>query len=261
MCEVITLYKVKDVAELAGVSVRTLHYYDQIGLLKPAAIGENQYRYYGEEDFSRLQQILFFKELDFSLQEIKGILDDPNFNHRLALVSHKRLLTEKKERLERIIQSIDRTVDEMEGGIKMSKKDMFEPFDMKKIEKHQKKYDQEVKNSYGNTKAYQESMQKMKSYKEDDWKRIHEKNENLYRRLIATMHKSPEDDEVQQIIHAFRQHITDNYYECTPEIFRGLGDMYVNDPRFTKNIDKYSKGLAAFKREAMHIYCDRLEGK
>ncbi len=255
------MYKVKEVAALAGVSVRTLHHYDQIGLLKPAAIGANQYRYYSDEDFSRLQQIMLFKEFDFSLQEIKQILDDPQFNHRQALESHKKLLVEKKDRLERMIRSIDQTIDTLEGGRKMSKKEIFEPFEMKKVEEHRQKFDQEVKEAYGDTNAYRESLHKTKSYKEDDWKRIHEQNEDLYRRLIANMHKGPKDKEVQQIIDSFRQHITDYYYECTLEIFRGLGEMYVNDPRFTKNIDKYEKGLAAFKREAIHIYCDRLESK
>jgi DNA-binding transcriptional MerR regulator len=253
------MYKVKEVAELAGISVRTLHHYDNIGLLKPTHIGVNGYRLYSEEDLARLQQILFFKELDFSLQDIKGILDNPNFDRRKALYTQKQLLVEKKHRLERIIQSVEQTIQSIEGGTVMTKKEMFEPFDMKKIEEHQKKYEQEVKEKYGGTKAYEESMQKTASYKEDDWKRIQEKSENLYKRMIQAMHKGPEDAEVQQIVGEMRQHITDNFYECTPEMFRGLGDLYVNDPRFTKNIDKYQPGLAAFLRKAMHVYCDKLE--
>ncbi len=253
------MYKVKEVAELAGISVRTLHHYDNIGLLKPTHIGVNGYRLYSEEDLARLQQILFFKELAFSLQDIKGILDNPNFDRRKALYTQKQLLVEKKHRLERIIQSVEQTIQSIEGGTVMTKKEMFEPFDMKKIEEHQKKYEQEVKEKYGGTKAYEESMQKTASYKEDDWKRIQEKSENLYKRMIQAMHKGPEDAEVQQIVGEMRQHITDNFYECTPEMFRGLGDLYVNDPRFTKNIDKYQPGLAAFLRKAMHVYCDKLE--
>lgn len=253
------MYRVKEVAELAGISVRTLHHYDRIGLLKPTSVEANGYRLYSEEDLARLQQILFFKELDFSLLEIKEILDDPNFDRKQALFIHKQLLEEKMNRLKRIIQSVEQTLDSIEGGTEMAKKDMFEPFDMKKIEEHQKKYEQEVKEKYGGSKAYEESMKKTSSYKEEDWKRIQEKSEELYRRLIAAMSKGPADEEVQEIIGGFRQHITDNFYECTPEIFRGLGDLYVNDPRFTKNIDKYQPGLAEFMREAMHMYCDRLE--
>jgi DNA-binding transcriptional MerR regulator len=255
------MYKVKEVAKLAGISVRTLHHYDAIELLTPTNVGENGYRLYSEEDLARLQQILFFKELDFTLQEIKEILNNPDFDRKKALYTHKQLLEEKKHRLERIIQSVEKTIQSIEGGTVMTKKDMFEPFDMKKIEEHQKKYAKEVKEKYGGTKAYEESMQKTASYKEDDWRRIQEKGENIYKRVIETMHKGPADEEVQQLVGKFRQYITDNFYECTPEIFRGLGDLYVNDSRFTKNIDKYQPGLAAFLREAMHIYCDNLERK
>ncbi len=116
---------------------------------------------------------------------------------------------------------------------------MFEPFDMKKIEEHQKKYEQEVKEKYGNTKEYKESMKKTASYNKDDWKRIQRKSDDLYKRIIQVMNKGPKDAEVQHIVGELRQHITHNFYECTPEIFRGLGDLYVNDPRFTKNIDNY----------------------
>jgi DNA-binding transcriptional MerR regulator len=248
------MYKVKEVADLAGISVRTLHHYDNIGLLTPAVTEANGYRLYSEEDLARLQQILFFKELDFPLQKIKEILDDPNFDRNKALDTHKQLLIEKKNRLERIIQSVEQTIESIEGGTIMSKKDMFEPFDMKKIEEHQKKYEQEVKETYGGTKAYEESIRKTASYKEDDWKRIKENSDDLYRRIIAVMDKGPANGEVQKLIGEFRQHITDNFYECTPEIFRGLGDLYVNDPRFTKNIDKYQPGLAAFLREAINVY-------
>ena len=141
----------------------------------------------------------------------------------------------------------------------MSKQDMFEPFDMKQIEEHQQKYAKETEQKYGNSDAYKESMRRTASYKEEDWKRIKASIDNIYRRLVAAMPKGPKDEEVQSIIAEHRQHITDNYYTCTIDIYRGLGDMYVNDPRFTKNIDKAQAGLAAFFREAIHAYCDRAE--
>lgn len=197
--------------------------------------------------------------MDFPLQEIKEFLDHPNFDQKRALNSHKQLLIEKKNRLEGIIELVGQTIQSIEGGIGMSKKDMFEPFDMKKIEEHQKKYEKEVKENYGKTKAYEESKRKTATYKAEDWKRIQEHREEINKRMIQAIDKGPGDEEVQQIISEFRQHITDNFYECTPEIFRGLGDMYVNDPRFTKNFDKYQVGLAQFFREAMHYYCDHLE--
>ncbi|MFC4778829.1 MerR family transcriptional regulator [Paenibacillus sp. GCM10023252] len=255
------MYRINEVAKLAGVSVRTLHHYDSIGLLEPAEVKDNGYRLYSDEDLSKLQHILFFKELDFPLTRIKEIVSDPGFDQKRALHSHKELLLEKLRRLERIIQSVDLTLTSLEGGTTMDNKDKFEPFDMKRIEEHQQKYEQETKEKYGNTDAYKESARRTAGYKEEDWKRIHDRNEELYRQLIAAMPKGPEDEEVQQIVGAMRQHITDNFYECSTEIWRGLGEMYVADPRFTANIDKVQEGLASFLRDAIVIYCDRLEGK
>ncbi|MFD1019152.1 MerR family transcriptional regulator [Thalassobacillus hwangdonensis] len=253
------MYKIKEVAELAGVSVRTLHHYDRISLLKPAIVGVNGYRFYDDANLSRLQQILFYKEMGFSLQEIGGILDDPTFDFKKALEKHKVILEAKMHRLERIIRSVDQTIDAMEGGTTMSKEEKLEPFDMSEIEAHQKKYADEVKERWGHTDPYKESMQKTASYDADDWKQIQEDMNQLYKGIADRMDEGPEDTEVQRLVGEYRNHITGNFYECTPEIFRGLGDMYVNDPRFTKNIDKVKPGLAEFLRDAIQVYCDNLE--
>ncbi|MDF2726386.1 MAG: MerR family transcriptional regulator [Paenibacillus sp.] len=253
------MYKVREVARLAGISVRALHHYDSIGLLKPAEIGDNGYRLYSEEDLSRLQQILFFKELDFALDDVKRIMDHPGFDRKQALLTHKQLLELRRQRLDKLIHSVDATIRSMEGGSTMSKESLFEPFDMKQIEEHQQKYAKETERLYGNTDAYKQSKQRTSRYTEDDWKRIKAEADGIYKRLVAAMPKGPADEETQSAIAAHRQHITDNYYTCTLEIYRGLGDMYVNDPRFTKNIDKYQEGLAEFFRQAIHLYCDRAE--
>lgn len=249
--------KVKQVAKLVGISVRTLHHYDHIGLLKPTFVSPAGYRLYTDEDLERLQQILFFKELDFNLEEIKQIIDSPNFNRPDALLSHKKLLLEKRARLDKIITSIDKTMDSMEGGREMEKKEMFEAFDMSEIEKHKEKYAEETKQKYGHTDAFKESAQKTAKYTKDDWAAIHARSSEIYLRIVANMDQGPADPEVQKAVGDFRQHITDSYYNCTLEIFRGLGDLYVNDPRFTANIDKIKEGLAVFLREAMYIYCDK----
>lgn len=146
---------------MAGISVRMLHHYDKIGLLDPESVSDAGYRLYSDENLDRLQQILFFKELNFPLQEIKIILDSPNFNKKEALETHKQLLLEKKIRLEKIIQSVDKTISSMEGEFKMNKKEVLGAFDMTEIEEHQKKYSEEVKNKYGNTSAYKESNEKL----------------------------------------------------------------------------------------------------
>ncbi|KHE70422.1 MerR family transcriptional regulator [Halobacillus sp. BBL2006] len=253
------MYKVKEVAELADVSVRTLHHYDHIGLLSPVRSRENGYRVYRAEELPRLQQILFFRELDFSLDKIKRILDDPEFDQEQALHRHRDILIKKRNRLDRIINSVEQTIQSLEGGRKMSNKDRFEPFDKSEIEAHQKKYEKEVEERWGDTDAYKESQRKTASYTKEDWKRIQKEGNEIDRRIIDRMDQGPEDAEVQRLIGEKRQHISDNFYHCTPEIFRGLADMYVNDPRFTKNIDMLKEGYAAFLQKAMHVYCDRLE--
>lgn len=253
------MYKIREVADLAGVSVRTLHHYDHIGILNPVRTGGNGYRLYGEEELARLQQILFFREMDFSLDKIKQILDDPEFDQEQALNTHRKILMEKRNRLERMIDSVEQTLQSLEGGREMSNKDRFDPFDKSEIEAHQKKYEKEVEERWGDSPAYKESQKKTASYTKEDWKRIQEEGYEIDRQIIARMDQGPEDQEVQRLIREKRQHITDNFYYCTPEIYRGLADMYVNDHRFTKNIDKLKEGYAAFLHKAMHAYCDRLE--
>lgn len=252
------MYKIKEVADFAGISIRTLHHYDHIGLLQPAETTEAGYRLYTKENLERLQQILFFKEIGFSLQEIKEILDRPNFDRKKALENHRELLLKKKQRLETMLQTVQKTIQSLEGGIEMSGQDLFKGFDMSEIEEHQKKYSEEAKQRYGKERV--EAVEKRTSqYTKEDWARIQATTEDIYRRIAERMDHEPSDPEVQKAVAEWRQFITDHYYDCTLEIFRGLGDLYVDDPRFTKNIDKFQPGLAKFLREAMHYYCDQQE--
>jgi DNA-binding transcriptional MerR regulator len=249
-------FKVKEVAGLVGVSVRTLHHYDQIGLLKPESVSPAGYRLYTDRNLERLQQILFFKEIGFDLHEIKEVLDSPGFDRRNALYTHRELLLEKKNRLEEIIRTVEKTIDAMEGEMVMDTKEMFSGFDMGEIEKHQAQYAEEAKQKYENSDAYQESMKKTAKYTKEDWAKIMADVNRIYQRIAALMDKGPADPEVQKAVGEWRRHITENFYNCTLEIFRGLGELYVEDRRFTENIDKVKPGLAAFLREAMCVYCD-----
>lgn len=147
----------------------------------------------------------------------------------------------------------------MEGEFKMNKKEVLGAFDMTEIEEHQKKYSEEVKNKYGNTSAYKESNEKTSKYTKEDWNNIMKDWDIIYKKLANLMDKNPDDKEVQEYIHQFREHISKNFYDCTPEIFRGLGELYVNDERFTANIDKYKTGLSKFLREAINVYCDNIK--
>lgn len=252
-------YKVKEVADMAGISVRTLHHYDRIGLLKPQFLSMAGYRLYTDSDLEKLQQVLFFKELGFSLKETGDIINSPGFDRVQALRAHKELLIEKRNRLEAIIRSVENTIQTIEGGTEMGKKEMFAAFDMAEIERHKEKYAEEVRQKYGNSEAFKESEKKTSGYTKEDWAAIFGKVGEIFRRIASHMDKSPDSPQVQQAVGEWRQCITDNFYDCTPEIFRGLGDLYVDDERFTANIDSIKPGLSRFLREAIHIYCDGLK--
>lgn len=252
-------YMVKEVSDMVGISVRMLHYYDSIGLLKPESISPAGYRLYDQNSLEKLQQILFFKELDFSLCEIKDILSSPGFDRKHTLKSHRELLITKRNRLDKIINTLENTIKTIEGGLEMDNKKMFEGFDISEIEEHKKKYEAEVKERWGNTDAFKESQKRSSKYNKNDWAKIAEGGNEIFKKLASLMSKDPGDLEVQEAIGAWRSHISKYFYECTPEILKGLGDMYVNDPRFTENIDKYGKGLSAFLRDAINLYCDSLK--
>lgn len=250
------MYKISDVAKMSKITVRTLHYYDELGILKPL-VDENGYRLYSDKDIIRLQQILFFRELDFSLKEIKSILESPNFNRKKALLSHKEFLIEKKKRIENIINTVDLSLQEIEGEIDMKKEEMFNGFSMKEINEHKKKYANEVKAKYGESTAYKESEIKTSKYNKEEWDEIMKEANDIYVQLASYIDQEAAGEEVQEIIEKWRDHITKNYYNCTLEIFEGLAELYVSDNRFTKNIDKFGEGLAEFLSKGIKIYCKK----
>lgn len=249
------LYKVSEVAELAGISVRTLHHYDSIGLLQPESIGENGYRLYSEGDLARLQQIMFLKELDFPLKDIGRMIDNPRFSGAEALQKQRDLLLKKRKRLDRIIETIDISIASQREGIPMDKKKMFEAFDMKEIEEQVKNYGAEAEERWGRSDAWKESRKRTSRYSEKEWAAIKAEEDHIYRSLGASMTLEPDDPAVQALVARWQSHLTKWFYECTPEILAGLGEMYVLDQRFAENIDRYGKGLAVFFRDAIRVYC------
>ena len=168
----------------------------------------------------------------------------------------KTLLLEKMKRLESIIALVEQPLDANEGGKSMDQKNMFQAFDMSEIEKHREQYAEETEQKYGHTEAYRESLKKSAAYREEDWAAISARGDEIYRELAGLMVLGPADPQVQQAIGAWRSHISDNFYQCTLEIYRGLGELYVQDESFTASIDKVKTGLARFMSEAMHLYCD-----
>lgn len=239
---------VHEVAKLTGVSIRTLHYYDEIELLVPDEVSSSGYRLYSKNNLKKLQQILFLKELDFSLKEIKEMLEQPNFNTQVALKQHKELLILKRNRLDKIISLIE---DTMKGESDMN----FEAFNTNEIERATKAYREEVKERWGSSEAYKISEAKTSKYTKKEWAQIMEESEEIYREFVKYMKEQPGSIKVQELVRRWKDYITKNFYPCTKEILAGLGQMYVCDERFTKNIDQYGTGLANFMNEAIQIYC------
>ena len=239
--------QIKEFAEFTGVSVRTLHYYDEIGLLRPAFVDRiTGYRFYDANSLLRMQEILFYRELDFSLKSIGEILSSPNYEKNKALKEQKHLLTLKKDRLERLISAID-------GAVKGE--NVMTAFDNSEFEK----YKAEAQKKWGNTEAYKEHTERTKNYSKQKWNDLAEGMDHIMAEFALCMKKGESSDstEAQNLVKMLQNHITENYYVCTNEILAGLGQMYVADERFKNNIDKHAKGTAAFISEAIAVYCGK----
>jgi DNA-binding transcriptional MerR regulator len=239
-------YTVKRVGEIAGVSVRTLHHYDEIGLLKPSSHSAAGYRLYVEKDLERLQQVLIFKELGFDLKEIKRILADPDFDRRKALVEHRKLLLERQERFGRLIQSVDRTLKAMQRGVPMNAK-MFDGFDQAALE-------EEARQRWGQGPGWAESQKRWKSYTKADTDAMHQEGGEIIEDLVAHMDRDPASPEVQAVIARHHGMICKWFFDCPKDVYRQIGDGYVDDARFTAFWDQFKPGLAVFVRDAIRAY-------
>ena len=243
--------QINEFAKLTGVSVRTLHYYDEIGLLKPAFVDEqNGYRFYDENSLLRMQEILFYRELDFELKSISEILSSPNYDKQKALAEQRKLLILKKERLERIIDALD--------GAEKGKVTMT-AFDNSNYETARKQYETEAKKRWGATDAYKEHAEKTANYTADKWQEVNDGFNTVFAKFAECKKNgnSADYDEAQTLVKELQDYITENYYTCTNEILAGLGLMYVADERFKTNIDKNGDGTAEFISEAIKVYCNK----
>ncbi len=240
---------IKEFAELCEVSVRTLHYYDEIGLLKPAFVDEqNGYRFYDEESLKRIQEILFYRELEFSLKSISEILSSPDYDKQKALKEQKKLLILKKQRLERIIDALDNAE---KGKITMN------AFDNNEYENARKQYEAEAKERWGKTKAYKEHEKKTADYSKDKWQQVNDGLNEVFKKFALCLQsgQTPDSNEAQALVKELQSYITENYYTCDKVILKGLSQMYVADERFKKNIDKHADGTAEFVSKAIEFYC------
>ncbi len=241
---------IKRFAETVGVSVRTLHYYDKIGLLKPDFTDkQNGYRFYGDAALFRMQEILFYRELDFSLTEIKEMLSLPEYDKQAALREQKQLLTLKKQHLERIIEFIEQA----EKGESINMK----VFDNSEFEQAKEAYRREAEQRFGSTEAYKQHKEKTAGYGKADWQRVGEEINAIISEFAALNASGvkPTDGKAALLAQRLQNYITETQYDCTNEIFCSLGEMYVADNRFRNNINKHGFGTAEFMRDAVKAYC------
>jgi DNA-binding transcriptional MerR regulator len=244
-------YTIKEIADLAGVTTRTLRYYDEIGLLRPADVGENGYRYYDKDSLLRLQQILFFRELDVPLKDIQFVMRQPDFSPLRALERHRSALHNKARILDMLIDTVDQTIAAIKGELMMTDEAYFEGFD-------ETQYEEEVRERWGDSPRYAESQRKWVGYSNEQKEAIKEEGGRLTQRMVSQdPDASPDDPDVQAAIGEYHAYLSKYFYTCDVEFLRGLADMWVEDPRFAINYERVREGGAAFVREAVNIFCDR----
>ncbi len=247
-------YTVQKLGKLAGVSTRTLRYYDEIGILKPARINSSGYRIYGEKEVDRLQQILFYRELGVSLENIKEILTSPNFDGAEALREHRKKLLEKKEQLELLIANVEKTIALTEGRIKMTDKEKFEGFKQKLIDENEKKYGKEIREKYGKD-TVERSNKKLKNMTQEEYEAVTKLNEKCLSTLAEAFKTGdPAGELAQKAAELHKQWLTFYWDSYSKEAHAGLAQMYVEDERFKAYYDKEQPGSAEFLRDAILIY-------
>jgi len=244
-------YTIKNIADLANVTTRTIRYYDEIGLLPPASTGDNGYRYYDHESLLRLQQILFFRELEVPLKEIELIMNRPDFNPLHALGKHRNSLLIKAKRLDKLIDTIDQTIATIKGEWTMTERGYFEGFD-------ETQYEEETKERWGHTLQYTESQKKWGSYSKEQKEAIKAEGGEITIRMVTdNPNVSPDDINVQAAVGEYYAYLNKYFYKCDLGFLKGLADMWVADPRFAINYERIREGGAEFVRDAVHIYCEQ----
>jgi DNA-binding transcriptional MerR regulator len=250
-------YSVGRVADLSGVTIRTLHHYDQIGLLSPGGRSDAGYRVYEDSDLERLQRILFYRELGFTLKEISTIIDDPGTDAMGHLRRQRGLLVGRIERLGAMVDAIDYEMEARTMDIRLTPEERFEVFGDFRPEDHA----EEAERRWGETDSFKDSNRRVSKYTREDWLTLKAEAEEAQNRLAAAFGAglAPDSEEAMAGAEAHRQHISRWFYECTYEIHRGLTDMYVSDERFRSNYDTQTPGLAAYIKEAAHANAARAE--
>ncbi|MEV7774451.1 MerR family transcriptional regulator [Kitasatospora sp. NPDC086791] len=250
-------HSVGAVAKIAKVTVRTLHHYDEIGLLSPAGRTRSGYRRYVDADLDRLQQILFYRELGFPLEEIAAILDDHSVSPSEHLRRQHRLLTDRIRHLQDLAAAVEHAMEARRMGIQLTPEEKFEIFG----EGYREDWEQEAEQRWGDTEAWAESQRRTGGYSKADWQRIQAEMTELNARLAEALTAGePADGPLAtDLAEAHRQHICRNFYDCTFTIHRGLAGLYVSDPRWTGMYEEIAPGLARWLHDAIVANADRRE--
>lgn len=244
-------HTVKQLAELSGVTVRTLHHYDEIGLLKPGHRTDAGYRLYDAKDLLRLQQILIYREMDFTLEDIKEMLDDPKYDLKEALHDQKRFLLQQHERYQHLIQTIDKTLKRIEDDDQLvTDADLYGGFTPEQAER----YDREAKEKYGD--MYEISQKRVRQMTKGQWKEIGVEGADISKSMAAFIGTDPAGVEVQALIKRHHAWI-ENFYPCSKEIYIGLSNLYIDNPEFTAHFELIAPGLAQFFSAAMKVFAER----
>ncbi|MFC9130667.1 MerR family transcriptional regulator [Streptomyces sp. NPDC057099] len=242
-------HSVGQVAGFAGVTVRTLHHYDDIGLLVPSERSHAGHRRYSDADLDRLQQILFYRELGFPLDEVAALLDDPAADPRAHLRRQHELLTARIERLSKMAAAVEHAMEARSMGIDLTPEEKFEVFG----DLDPDQYEDEVRERWGDTDAYRQSQRRTASYTKEDWKRLNEQMGAIHLRMadLMTDGTPPDSAPAMDTAEEHRRFIAGTYYDCSHEMHSCLGEMYVADPRFTATYDAIRPGLAGYLRDAI----------
>jgi len=242
-------YTVGNVARLAGVTVRTLHHYDEIGLLSPSDRSGAGYRRYDDSDLERLQQIMYYRELEFPLEEIAEILNDPAADPASHLRRQHELLSERVAKLQKMLNAIEFAMEASKVGINLTPQERFEVFG----DFNPDEYAEEVQQRWGDSDAYKESARRVSRYTKADWEEIKAQGEDWGRRIVAVMDSGaqPDSAEAKELAEEHRQHISQWFYECSYEIQTGLAEMYLADERFMATYEAMKPGLTVFLHDAI----------
>ncbi|MBC2304901.1 MerR family transcriptional regulator [Listeria booriae] len=250
-------YTVQKLAKLAGVSTRTLRYYDEIGILKPARINSSGYRIYGQDEVDRLQQILFYREMNVGLDKIKAILEQPDFDETEALKTHRAQLLDKRKQLDELIRNVEKSIAHSERRITMTDQEKFEGFKQKMIDENEEKYGTEIREKYGDDKI-NKSNAKLKGMSEAEMERVNRLAETILVELAEAFETGdPAGDKAQEVAVMHKEWLSTYWDTYSKEAHAGLAQMYVDDERFTAYYDKDQPGLAAFLRDAIVIFTSK----